>query len=45
VAKLVPLDKARPPRKLGLLDGKISIPEDYDAPLPDEVLAEFEGRG
>jgi prevent-host-death family protein len=45
VAKLVPLDKARPPRKLGLLDGKISIPEDYDAPLSDEVLTEFEGRG
>jgi len=26
------------------LAGEFSIPEDFDDPLPDEVLAGFEGR-
>ena len=30
--------------KLGLLEGKGWIAEDFDAPLPDEILAQFEGR-
>ena len=30
--------------KLGLLGGKGWIAEDFDAPLPDEILAQFEGR-
>ena len=42
-AKLVRLDKRRP-LKLGVMKGKIRYPEDFDAPLPDEVLALFEGR-
>jgi len=42
-AKLVRLDKRRP-LKLGVLKGRIRYPEDFDAPLPDEVLALFEGR-
>ncbi len=29
--------------KFGLLKGKITVPADFDAPLPDEVLAAFEG--
>lgn len=28
----------------GLLKGKMVIPADFDAPLPAEVLASFEGR-
>jgi prevent-host-death family protein len=28
----------------GSLEGKGWIAEDFDAPLPDEILAEFEGR-
>jgi hypothetical protein len=28
----------------GILKGKIRISEDFDAPLPDHVLASFEGR-
>ena len=44
VARLVPL-AARPRKKqFGLLKGRIRIPADFDAPLPDEVLALFEGR-
>jgi prevent-host-death family protein len=44
VAKLVPIDAAAPPRRLGILDGKIHVPDDFDNPLPDEIIAEFEGR-
>jgi prevent-host-death family protein len=44
VAKLVPFTPTKRPRKLGLLKGKIKIPADFDAPLPDEIIAAFEGR-
>ena len=43
LAKLVPLSSG-PKRKLvfGLMKGTISIADDFDAPLPDDVLAAFE---
>jgi len=44
VARLVPVEAAPKPKKLGLLRGRIKVPEDFDAPLPPEVLADFEGR-
>ena len=44
VAKLVPIDQTPPSRRLGLLDGKIHVPDDFDDPLPDEILDAFEGR-
>lgn len=44
VARLVPLAKAGRPRKLGLLAGKLKVPADFDAPLPERVLASFKGR-
>jgi prevent-host-death family protein len=44
MAKLVPLDAAKPKRKLGLLKGQIKIPDDFDDPLPDWLLDAFEGR-
>jgi antitoxin (DNA-binding transcriptional repressor) of toxin-antitoxin stability system len=31
-------------RELGLLAGEAWIADDFDAPLPDDVLADFEGR-
>ena len=43
VAKLVPLAQ-RPKRRLGMLTGVASIPPDFDAPLPDDVIDAFEGR-
>ena len=43
VAKLVPLEPARRKRQLGLLDGKFSIPEDFDTMASDEIAALFEG--
>ena len=41
-AKLVRLDRPRR-LKLGVLRGKIRYPEDFDAPLPLDALALFEG--
>jgi antitoxin (DNA-binding transcriptional repressor) of toxin-antitoxin stability system len=32
------------PRPFGLCAGAFTVPDDFDAPLPDEVLEEFEGR-
>jgi prevent-host-death family protein len=43
VARLVPMEPVVRKKKLGLLKGKIAVPDDLDAPLPPEVLAEFEG--
>jgi len=45
VARLVAIDQALRPRRRGRLKGKIWIAEDFDAPLPAEVLAAFEGEG
>ena len=44
MARLTPI--AAPARKkcLGLLKGKIKVPEDFNAPLDDKTLAAFEGR-
>ena len=44
VVKLVPIAEDKPRRRLGTLAGKLTIPDDFDAPLPDEIIAEFEGR-
>ncbi len=43
VAKLVALTKARTLRRLGPLDGKFKIPDDFNKPLPASVLRAFEG--
>jgi prevent-host-death family protein len=43
-AKLVSLGHTRGPRRLGLLDGKFKIPDDFNKPLPESVLRAFEGR-
>lgn len=43
-ARLSPLGKAKPKRQPGLLKGKIEIADDFDAPLPDDILKSFEGE-
>lgn len=43
VARIAPLATAPIVRKLGLLDGRARIPDDFNSPLPDEVLAGFLG--
>jgi prevent-host-death family protein len=44
VARLGPLLGPRQKRRLGILAGKLRVPEDFDAPLPDEIVDAFEGR-
>ena len=45
-----PLAEVRPvpapttqPRPFGLCAGRFTVPPDFDRPLPDEILKEFEG--
>jgi len=42
-ALLVPLGDVRPLRRPGQGRGKWKVGADFDAPLPEKVLAEFEG--
>jgi prevent-host-death family protein len=44
VARLGPLAGSRQKRRLGILAGKFRMPEDFDVPLPDEVVEAFEGH-
>jgi prevent-host-death family protein len=44
LARLGPLVGPRQKRRLGVLAGKLRVPEDFDAPLPDEVIEAFDGR-
>ncbi len=41
VAKLVPIETTLKDRIPGSAKGKITIAEDFDAPLPDDVLESF----
>lgn len=42
LARLGPLAQPQRKRILGRLRGKIVVPDDFDAPLPDEALDAFE---
>jgi prevent-host-death family protein len=44
MARLVPLDTLKKKRRLGTLAGKLTVSDDFDAPIPDDVLDAFEGR-
>jgi prevent-host-death family protein len=44
VARLTRLAGAGGKRRLGVLDGQLRIPDDFNRPLPDEVLRGFEGE-
>ncbi|MFN3884785.1 MAG: type II toxin-antitoxin system Phd/YefM family antitoxin [Rhodocyclaceae bacterium] len=45
VARLVPMEKAgAAPRRLGILAGKRSVPDDIDGPFAGEIEAMFYGR-
>ena len=45
VAELRPLSPAASgPRPFGLAAGAFTVPADFDAPLPDDLLRSFEGR-
>jgi hypothetical protein len=45
VARLTRLAKAGGKRRLGVLDRRrLRIPDDFNVPLPDEVVRAFEGE-
>ncbi len=41
IARLVPIE-SKPRRILGQDDGLFEVPDDFDAPLPDDLQAHFE---
>jgi prevent-host-death family protein len=43
-ARLVPLDDVRPFREPGRGRGQWHVADDFDHPLPDDVIAAFEGE-
>ena len=44
IARLVPVGLERPTRQPGALKGRIRIANDFDAPLPDDVLTDVRDR-
>ena len=44
VARLVPVLEGTSSRKLGIFRGKFVVPDDFDAPLPQEILDAFAGN-
>jgi prevent-host-death family protein len=44
MARLVPLAATPRAKSLGLLMGRLKVPDDFNSPLPAEVLDAFEGR-
>lgn len=43
VAKLIPILETVPERVPGALKGKINISKDFDSPLPQNIIDDFEG--
>ena len=44
IAKLAAIEQKKERRKLGTLAGQFRVPDDFDDPLPDEIVDAFEGR-
>ncbi|URI06338.1 type II toxin-antitoxin system Phd/YefM family antitoxin [Aquincola tertiaricarbonis] len=43
-AKLVPVDAPQPKKiRIGAMKGRLTVPDDFNEPLPDDVLQGFEG--
>ena len=41
LVKLVPVKEAGGKRQLGIYSGKMKFHEDFDEPLPDDILSDF----
>ena len=41
---LIEMKPARAERPCGLAAGQFTVPDDFDAPLPDDILDAFEGK-
>lgn len=44
MARLTPIAPRARKKKLGLLKGKINVPDDFNAPIDADLVARFEGR-
>jgi prevent-host-death family protein len=44
VARLLPFEHRRQPREPGLMKGQIWIADDFEDPLPEEIMAAFRGE-
>ena len=44
VAEIRPLTETDKLRPVGLAEGEFVVPDDFDDPLPDDLLDAFEGR-
>ncbi len=45
MAEIIPFSEARTGlRPIGLCKGEFSVPDDFDAPLPEEIIQSFEGK-
>ena len=43
LVRLVPVKQGLAPRRLGSMEGQIIISDDFDDPLPEDLLRLFEG--
>lgn len=43
IAEIRPIESVRIPRPFGLAAGSFVVPDDFDDPLPEEILKAFEG--
>ncbi len=44
IAELKPITSGRQLRPFGLCAGEFTVPDDFDAPLPEDLLSAFEGK-
>jgi prevent-host-death family protein len=42
IAEIRPVEAVRRPRPFGLARGSFVVPDDFDAPLPEDILQDFE---
>jgi prevent-host-death family protein len=43
MARISRIEESGPAIRFGVLKGKVKVSKDFDAPLPDELVSEFEG--
>ena len=44
IAELRPIDSNKQLRPFGLCSGEFTVPDDFNAPLPEDLLRAFEGK-
>lgn len=44
IAELRPIASNKQLRPFGLCSGEFTVPDDFDAPLPEDILSTFEGK-